>query len=86
MFVSSGLQTNDPTHVCQCRQVERTRVADRVDVDVGDGTRTPFTDSDKPHTAVLISSARQVNVCGVVTVQDHVTHSQDLLISNARQM
>ena len=49
-------------------------MADRVDVGVSDGTHTPFTDSDKPLTAVLISSARQINVCGFVIVQDHVTH------------
>ena len=73
-FLSSDSQTPDPTHVCQCQQVERTRVTDRVDVRVSDGTHTPFTDSGKPPTAVLISSARQMFVCGVVTVQDHVTH------------
>ena len=49
-------------------------MVDRVDVGVSDGTHTPFTDTDKPPTAVLIPSARQMFVCGVVTVQDHVTH------------
>ena len=61
-FLCSGLQTTDPTHVCQCRQLERTRAADRVDVGVSDGTHTPFADSDKPPTAVLISNARQMLV------------------------
>ena len=47
-------------------------MADRVDAGVSDGTHTPFTDSDKPPTAVLISNARQMFVCGVVMEQDHV--------------
>ena len=40
-------------------------------------TNTAFTDWDQPPTAVLISSARQTFVCGVVMVQGHVTHWQD---------
>ena len=52
VFLSAGLQTADPTHVCQCGQVERTRMADKADVGVSDGTQTLslFADCDNPPT------------------------------------
>ena len=39
LFTSSGLQSTDSTHLCQCLQVERTWMADRVDVGVSDWTQ-----------------------------------------------
>ena len=49
LFLSSRLQT---THVCQCGQVERTRMADKADVGICDGTQTMslFADCHNPPT------------------------------------
>ena len=44
LFLPSGLQTTDPTHVFQCREVERTRMAYRVDVGISARTQTLCTE------------------------------------------
>ena len=54
LLLSPELQVTEPTHVCQCRQVERTKMADRVDVGISGNTNTAFTDSVKQPTAVLV--------------------------------
>ena len=54
LLLSPELQVTEPTHVCQCRQVERTKMADRVDGGISGNTNTAFTDSIKQPTAVLV--------------------------------